>query len=251
MNLTPDPKSESENLDCGCSGTGADTSSLPSSQRRRIIRAGASAGPVLFALSGRSAMATTTTRTCQFPSSWASLNPGVFGQPGAASAHPHDDGCGLGGSPGFWKQPQKRKHWPGTIIIDTNQNGSTTPVPDSLKCIDQSFGQASCDKFRADGSKINNILPGASATNQTMSQLLCTENGTDAWHFTAALLNAWGVTGYPLTVQNVIDMWNGVFTVSGTTWTRAQARQYIEAMYHTTGSPTGVLKYNNSVACKN
>lgn len=229
--MKPTPKSDQDTpaSGCGCqdsSQVGQEEGGNTLSKRRRLLRASLSAGPVLLALRGKSAMATTTGGVCRFPSTWASVDPKAGGNKAGLSHHPGSDpNCSFGRSPGFWRQAQKRCWWP----------RGAGPKPDSLPC---SFGGSPtgaspemCAAYLGDGTKVNSVFSGASATNKTMQQLLCSESGTDAWHYCAALLNAWTVVNYPLTPAQVIQMWNGTFAVGGVTWTRARGRTFIEMTY--------------------
>lgn len=234
----------SEPPDCDCPGSGvAGRDGAAPLSRRRLIRAGLSAGPVLLALSGKSALATGDSQSCggcRFPSTWASVDPAAGGNTAGLSHHPSDDGCRFGRSPGFWRQPQHRCYWP----------RSPGPVPDSLPCGVKENGVNVCSRFLGDGTKVNDIFPGASVSGRTMQQLLCTESGTDAWHYCAAYLNAWVIAGYPLTPNQVVLMWKGMFVVGGVTWSRARGRQFIETTYN---DSRGFLDFKTScvqVPCK-
>lgn len=240
MKTNLDASRKSAQSDCGCQdsdrrGESESGKAGDLAKRRSLLRAGAAAGPVLLALSGKSALANGS--VCRFPSTWASVDPAGGGNAAGLSHHPGGgDNCGMGRSPGFWKQAQKRCYWPGPRPTKTSTcNNSTIPSPDSLPC---SLGQSptgagpdTCSAYHGDGTKINLVLPGASATDQTMQQLLCSNSGSPAWHFAAALLNAHTVLNYPLTPAQVISMWIGTFVVGGVTWTRAQALVYVQTTY--------------------
>jgi hypothetical protein len=226
-NVTPD----TETASCGCQkvsdshpeNTGA------SAKRRRLLRAGLSAGPVVLALSGKSAMATSG-QICRFPSTWASIDPTQGGNAAGLSHHPStgDENCGFGRSPGYWKQPQKRGFWPGLQ--------GAGPIPDKLPCSlgTTPTGVSSCSDYLGDGTKVSSIF--GTGGNSTFSQMLCSTNGQDIYHYLAAYLNAWTVQGYPLTPPQVVAMWYGSFKVGSVTWTREQGRSFIESTYHGNGS---------------
>lgn len=231
--MTPNPKSDQEKVvsDCGCQGqSDSDNAGAGSlSGRRRLLRAGVSAGSVLLALSGKSALGCTTDSACRFPSTWASLTPAAGGNVAGASHAPDTDPhCSLGRSPGFWRQAQKRCYWP----------RGAGPVPDSLPCSythTTGAGPDICGAYLGDGTKVNSVFGGAvlgkDADKVSMQQLLCSGSGTDAWHYCAAYLNAWTVLNYPLKPQDVVDMWNSRFKVGNTVWSRALGRQFIESTY--------------------
>lgn len=203
----------------------------PSVSKRRLIRGGLSAGPVLLALSGKSALAGTT--YCQFPSTWASLHPVGGGVGPGISHHPNGNqpGCYGGLSPGYWKQPQKRNDWPAGVVPDH--------IPgDTNGLFNGGNGNNTCSQFDGTGTKFKDIFSDTSFGSQTFSQLLCSEPGDNSFHYCAAYLNALKYPGsYVLKPLDVIDLWWGRFVVGGQTWTRAQGKAYIDSMYHL-GTPT-------------
>lgn len=233
MKLTNNTTSDVEESDCGCQNVSGSETDLndASSKRRRLLRAGLSAGPVILALSGKSAMASGGGMVggCRFPSTWASVNPAAGGNAAGLSHHPatSDEGCGLGRSPGFWKQPQKRCFWPGAL---------GGPKPDMLPCSlgTTPSGVSDCSAFLGDGTKVSAVFGVGGA--KTFSQALCSENGSDIWHYMAAYLNAWTVLNYPLTPIQVVMMWNSSFKVGGVTWDRSRGRAFIESTYDKFGS---------------
>lgn len=219
--------------DCGCPPPAApEDARAPSSARRRLIRGGLSAGPVLLALSGKSAMAQATGGVCRFPSTWASIDPNFGGNPAGLSHHNtgSDEGCGFGRSPGFWKQPQKRCYWPFWSL-------GIGPRSDTLKCGSRTTGNAVCANYNGDGTLVNDVFAMAAGLKETFQQALCTRPGQDIWHFIAAYLNSFTVDGYPLSPSDIVDMWHGNYQVPGTGqfWSRAQARDFIESTYDTDG----------------
>lgn len=259
MNTKSDDNAQVTTQDCGCGAKEiADQGPRLNETRRHILRAGASAGPVLLALRGRSAMAggTGSGGTCTFPSAWASLNPNVFGKTGVTSLHPNGDSCSLGRTPGYWKQAQKRCFWPGSVVVVggvcKNQNSVLPPVPDSLPCSDGTSPTGSspaiCGDYKGDGTLFSAAF--GSGPNVTMMRLLCGSGyqGSTDWHYCAALLNAYGVVGYPLKPIDVVQMYNGTYVANGVAWTRDQGLQYIQSVYDTSMvDPT--MKFNHAVPC--
>src|SRR4051812_13129232 len=72
---------------------------VKSNVRRKLLRGGLGAGPVLMTLASRSVLAGTQ---CQTPSGFASM---------PTSRHGTQYNC-IGRTPGFWKQEQKFPEWP-------------------------------------------------------------------------------------------------------------------------------------------
>jgi hypothetical protein len=194
-----------------------------SAARRRLVRSALAAGPVGLALYGRSALAQTAS-VCRFTSTWASIDPTQGGNVAGLSHHrpEGDPGCGVGFSGGYWRQPQHRSSWP-----------TPTIKPDSILTTDTGGTVTFC----GNGTPVNDVFPGRSGcADMTFSRLLQKENGTDIWHFCAAILNAHKAQGYPLTPQNVKDMWINAYVVGGLTWSRSQALAFIKSVAHPTGT---------------
>lgn len=193
------------------------------SRRRKLLTGSAAGAGVFLAMQAKTALGTTI--KCQSPSAMISGN---------TSPRP-DDGttCSGGRSPGFWKQPQHFLYWaPSGLQYPTFY---TAIVPCS-----QGVGNVSPCDIKTTGTRIGRLFPGAVGGNKGVWEVLmwhssyptiqgtpgtqgCQVSGNaDAFGgqgellraLASAYLNA-GYFGsssqaYPLTKQQVIDMWNAV-----------------------------------------
>ncbi len=175
--------------------------------RRRLLRAGLAATPVVLAVSGRSAMAATCPGGLS-PLTMASLDPDGDGICIASSHHTLVSNT-LGKSPGYWKP---------------NPNGQTFQSPyvwpispfDSIKTTEgrtYHWNPDRCWTYKkiasdaagwATGTKYNAIFTGSFET-RSFSRLLLDTNGSLEWHLCAAYLNAAAMPGtYAMTTAEVM-----------------------------------------------
>lgn len=177
--------------------------------RRRLIRAGLAAAPVVLALSGRSAMATGGCGAKGLsPMAWNSIAPGPNGTCVILS---HNVGRNtLGKSPGFWKPntgPSANVFqgpWPALII-----------TPFSTYVAGTSYtGIGPADARWATGTKFNAVFAATfsglftgvvGAATDSISRLLIDNPASPiAIKLACAYLNALTYTGYAMTVAEVL-----------------------------------------------
>lgn len=179
--------------------------------RRRLMRAGLSAAPVVVALKSNSVLATTGTAYCVKPSTFASLGAAAIANPNASqSPRIHTDFKCF--SHGYW-----REHNTGLVP----SNFKTTTKFLSI------YSPASPTGFTRN--------PGGTFSHKTLQQVLEMPGGGDvalARHVTAAYLTA---RVYPstavLSVDDCKNIWNsgGTWsTVAGETWTQARWLEYFD-----------------------
>lgn len=185
----------------------------PGLARRRLIRAGLAAAPVVLSLSGRSAMATTGNCGAKglSPMAWSSISPGADGNCIALSRQPGRSI--LGRSPGFW-QPNtggsanvfQNPPWPWNTApaitpFSAYQGGSYTGIP-------------SADSRWATGTKFNAVIPvttsgmfsGMTGTASSSISRLLIDNSASPIpiKLACAMLNALTFPGYAMTVAEVL-----------------------------------------------
>lgn len=175
--------------------------------RRRLLRAGLAATPVVLAVSGRSAMAATCP-TGLSPATLNSLDPNGTGDCTVSSHHVSTNS--LGRSPGYWKpNPQGQTFqppypWPiypfDKIKMKQHTENWNPAQYLSYKNI------AKDDACWATGTKYHEIFR-TSFESRSFSRILLDANGSLAWHFCAAYLNAAAMPGtYAMTVQEVLEI---------------------------------------------
>lgn len=213
--------------------------------RRRLFRGVAGGTGVLLTVHARTALAGgSSVVTCKSPSA-------IFS--GNTSPRPEDGtSCSGGRSPGFWVQPQKFGAW--------GEAGQTPPTFDpALEECSSGLGGLALSAIVASGTTFesvfgNDLTPNAGVTVLKPVSLWAVlyspnsfgEVGQFARHLAAAWLNANFFLGsaaqYPLTPQQVKDMWTQVTTqgyycpsgaacTAATGWTKDQVKDYIENMY--------------------
>lgn len=192
-------------------------------RRRRLVTGTVAGVGVLLAMQAKTALGNTT--TCQSPSAMISGN--TSPRPGDGTT------CSGGRSPGFWKQPQHFLYWtPSGLQYPTFY---TNIVP----CSTGGGAVSPCD-IKTTGTRIGRLFPGAVGGDKGVWEVLmwhssyptiqgtpgtvgCQVSGNaDVFGgqgellraLASAYLNA-GYFGsssqaYPLTKQQVIDMWNAV-----------------------------------------
>lgn len=170
--------------------------------RRRLLRAGLAATPVVLAVSGRSAMATSMgCNTGLSPTAWNSISPN-----GVCINTSHSvkvKGMTKGVSPGNWK-PNKgvvcfTKAWPASCVpFDGYVPGGTYS------------NIAWTDSRWATGTKFNQIFV-KSGIAESFSKILIIKSyqGSLEWHLCAAYLNCQTIADYPLTTLEVLNLLDG------------------------------------------
>jgi hypothetical protein len=213
--MVPNPKLETERVE--------PESKIPSASgvgRRRLLRAGLAATPVVLAVSGRSAMATATCATGLSPMAWNSVAPNgiCIGTSHTVQGNP------LGKSPGFWKpNPNGQTFqgaWPPTAVpfvqIDTisNKTLSKKTGPTQTLTWDSSNWAAYKDiawaaTGWATGTKFNSKFTNLT-DSRSFTRILIDDNGTLNWHLSAAFLNvATYGAAYALTFPELLDLAGG------------------------------------------
>ena len=201
--------------------------------RRRLLRAGLAAAPVVLAVSGRSAMATSSFTNCAkglSPMAWNSLTANSSQNCTSNLSHtvnPNTPGL----SPGYWKPNGSNANnctvtgdWPTACIPYVGYAPGSGNI---------SVGHAPSDApFWATGTKFNAIFGGSDS--RSVSQVLIDGNQGDAnanWHLCAAILNAYTRLNYPLTVQEVKNLYAGSLGVTGQTLTFSQIKSYLDTSW--------------------
>lgn len=210
---------------------------LPSASRRRLFKGVAGGTGVLLSVHAKTALGT---GLCRSPS--ATMSGNMSPRPGDGTV------CSGGRSPGFWKQPQKFVNW--------GPAGATFPTFNVTVDVCASGMQAlTLSNIVTQGTLLTNVGFAGAPSGVGMWAVLAFPNdfnpgGQLLRHLAAAWLNAGLFTGaggkYPLTKQQVIDMWNATKPGSGglycpgvvlvgssctTGWTSTQVISYISGMY--------------------
>lgn len=181
------------------------TSKPTSESRRRLIRAGAAAGPVAFGIVTRPARAG---GLCQTPSAFGSMH---------ASGPGKEIPTCSGRTPGYWKQRQHFDEWP-SPYVPVNQPGL----------------------YGATASFFHGVGFGGNQFQGATLLAVLGEGGNDggyvalARHISAALLNAASGKTPVLTVAAVLDIWNQYCAVgyyeptAGVQWDEEQIVAYLK-----------------------
>lgn len=181
--------------------------------RRRLIRAGLAAAPVVLALSGRSAMATGSTGAgCGAkglsPMAWSSIAPGADGTCTALSHHVGRNT--LGRSPGFWKP-----NTGGSANVFQGPWPAPTITPFSAYVAGSSYsGISDTDARWATGTRFNQVIPviaaglfsGVTGTSTSSISRLLIDNSASPIpiKLACAYLNALTFSGYAMTIAEVL-----------------------------------------------
>ncbi len=205
---------------------GATSAVPPAPRRRRLISAAAGGVGVLLAVQAKTALGQTT---CISMSGQMSGN---------TSPHSnHEVPCASGFSPGFWRQPQHFDQW---------YLASATPPTLNATVSECTNGQGglSADVIASPGTLVGTVFPGAAVgQNVGLWEVLAFSNGDDQMlrHLICAWLNAGSIAGYPITRQQVQDMWSqlsttGRYCPTSVTCTdggldAGQVKEMIEATY--------------------
>jgi len=199
----------------------------PSRSRRRLVTGMTGGVGVLLAVQAKTALGTTV---CQSPSAMVSGN---------ASPNPNPPPCSGGRSPGFWKVPQKFNYWDSIAVPATFRPEAGVSI-----CTSGMQGLKLSD-IVTQGSPVSLALPGASPTGPLIAPpegfwgmwavlAFPTEfNGGQLMrHLIAAWLNANYFPSYPITKQQIADMWAAT-SVGGTYMGMGAADviSYISNMY--------------------
>ena len=199
--------------------------------RRRLLRAGLAAAPVVLAVSGRSAMAAACP-AIMTPATAASLDPDHDGNCIDSSHHPLTRQA-LGLSPGYWKpnpngQTFQPPHpWPIAPFahIEATDGTPYTWNPgrytDYKKIASDAAGYATGTQYRAIFTQ--------SLETRSFSRILLDDNGSVHWHLCAAYLNAAAMAGtYAMTVGEVLLLGNkGQLVPLGTVLTDGQIKAFL------------------------
>lgn len=205
---------------------------LPSASRRRLFKGVAGSTGVLLAVHAKTALGT---GVCKSPSAIMSGNTSPRPNSGVT--------CSGGRSPGFWKVPQKFNYW---------ATAGATPPTFNVPVNECSTGMQnlSLANIATQGTLLTSIGFAGAPANIGIWAVMAFPNsftgGQLMRHLSAAWLNAGYFTSnaakYPITRQQVIDMWNatksgglycpGTIGGCGTSgWTAAQVISYISGMY--------------------
>jgi hypothetical protein len=207
--------------------------------RRRLLRAGLAAAPVVLAVSGRSAMAAACPPGLSGPT-MTSINPSGDGVNCIASSHTHTASSSrLGLSPDYWKpNPEGRTFqppysWPiAPFKTITTQGNKTYSFEQGQGLFDQGSRKTERESNSSEGTtytwnptnyleyrgipqnadgwdtgtKYNAIFT-SSFERRSFSRILLEANGSLEWHFCAAYLNAAAMPGtYVLSIQDVLEI---------------------------------------------
>jgi hypothetical protein len=181
--------------------------------RRQLIVSALAAAPTMAVMANRPAWAMTG---CVAPSAWLSVQ--IAQTKGIALSHqPSTSSFNQGRSPSYWAQFYLGILPYPLFLTIFNGLGAGNSFPNWLSSFAAIFGTGS---------------------TQTFGAILCTMSGTSYYHWVAAYLNALNnnngsgaaISKYPLTVSQVIAMYNGTFSTNGTTWTSAEGLNYIQTL---------------------
>lgn len=204
---------------------------LPSASRRRLFKGAAGSAGVLLSVHAKTALGT---GICKSPSAMMSGNTSPRPNSGVT--------CSGGRSPGFWKVPQKFNYWAGAGATPPTFNVPVNECASGMQNL-------SLANIATQGTLLTSIFPGAPANTGIWAVMAFPNSFTGGQlmrHLSAAWLNAGyfnsAAAQYPVTRQQVIDMWNatksgglycpGTIGGCGTSgWTSSQVISYISGMY--------------------
>ena len=216
--------------------------------RRRLFRGVGGGAGVLLAVSAKSALGATV---CQSPS--AAFSGNTSPRPGSGTT------CSGGLSPGYWVVPQHSGNW--------TQAGGIFPSFKGITLVSCSTNYSNIKNTDIDYSKactmLSLVFPGAPkvalwyALNSPTDTKTFGTQGQLLRHLSAAWLNAGYFNTintqsqqYPISKQQVIDMWNAV-KFGGTycptascsnPWTATDIISYISGMYDINSTPENMCK---------
>jgi len=195
-------------------------------RRRRLIGAAGGGVGVLLAVQAKTALGQTM---CISMSGQMSGN---------TSPHSnHEVPCASGFSPGFWRQPQHFDQW--------SQAGAVPPTFNATvsECV-SGMGKLSAEVIQTPGTLVGDVFSGM-LVSPTLGfwEVIAFSDIYDSLprHLICAWLNAGAVSGYPITRQQVQDIWSqlsttGSYCPTSVTCTdggldAVQIQQMIEATY--------------------
>ncbi|MFZ4623384.1 MAG: hypothetical protein ACOYNF_04020 [Rhodoferax sp.] len=199
--------------------------------RRRLLRAGLAAAPVVLTLSGRSAMAATCPSGLS-PAAWTSLAPN-----GTCATTSHTvNGNALGKSPGYWmpnpegKTFQEPYKWPVTPFSQVTMHLSTGDVVvgwDATKGYNFYEKIDHSDTGYDGGTKFNSVFGGP---DKSFSRILIEGNVGLEWHVTAAYLNYLVMGGaYALTLDELKRIYSeGRLVPGGTVLGHGELKAFLD-----------------------
>lgn len=212
----------------------ADLAERPNTLRRKLFRGAYGGVGVLMAVQAKTALGG---GLCQSPSAQMSGN--TSPRPGTGTT------CSGGRSPGFWKVPQKFSYWSST--------GATPPtfkLGVNVDYCSSGMQGLSMSDVENQGTLLTAVGFSGAPANTGLWAVLAFPNsftgGQLLRHLAAAWLNAGYFSSdaakYPLTKQQVIDMWNatksgGLYCPSGMScgvnqgWDANKVIDYIKVMY--------------------
>lgn len=171
--------------------------------RRRLVRGAAAGVGVLFAVQAKTALGG---GVCQSPSAMISGNQSPREGDGTQ--------CSGGRSPGFWKVPQKFQYWgPAGAVPPTFKPGVI------VKECAAGMQNLTNNDLQTPGTLVSSVLPGAPVSSSTgIWSVLAFPNEYQAGQLMRHLIAAWlnagyftsGSEKYPLTRQQIVDMWYAV-----------------------------------------
>lgn len=180
-------------------GTDVTAAAPAAPRRRRLFGAAAGGVGVLLAVQAKTALGQTT---CISMSGQMSGN---------TSPHSnHEVPCASGFSPGFWRQPQH-------FELEWAQAGAIPPTFNATvsECV-SGMGKLSTDVIETPGTLVSEVFSGGLA-NPTVGlwEVIAFSDMYDALprHLICAWLNAGAVSGYPITRQQVQDIWSQLSTI--------------------------------------
>jgi hypothetical protein len=218
--------------------------------RRRLFRGVAGGAGVLLSVQAKTALGGGAGGggVCQSPSAMMSGN---------ASPRPSDGSCSGGRSPGYWVQPQHFGAW--------TDAGATPPTfsPAIVEC-SSGLGGLALSAIALPGTRFSEVFGSSLALKTSVSGVTADQadslwaviydpnsfrtsgsiSGQVARHLACAWLNAkyfaWDAAQYPITAEQVIEMWDQLLvsaeycpasSCSGGGMTADEVKAYIEGMY--------------------
>lgn len=180
--------------------------------RRKILIGALAAAPTVVVMANRPAWGSSG---CVAPSAWLSVQ--IAQNNGITLSHqPSTSGYNKGQSPSYWSQGY------------SGYNPYKLVSPDPYGCEGNSYPSWNASFASLFGT----------GSTQSYGYILHNMTGTSYYHWVAAHLNALNnncgsaasIVKYPLTTTQVIAMYNGTFSTSGTVWTVAEGLSYIQTL---------------------
>lgn len=169
--------------------------------RRRLLRAGLAATPVILAVSGRSAMAAGNCNVGLSPTAWNSVSPNNACVNNSHSAKVN--GKTRGNSPLWWKPSSGNlnatKIWP-ALCVPFTASGSNPAYASGT-----TYTYTDSNAIWDSGTKFNQIFTASSET-RSFSRILIDSADSYVKLLCATYLNSQMVPGYPLTDTEVKNL---------------------------------------------